>query len=408
MDPAHPGILTTFATPSRPSWSTQPSGSPTTPTFTNNGAGATWTAFDMPGTGYQTAVALTDPTTGLPRLIFGSDTGIWSVLDDNGTFETAIGGTQNGDPTPGINRNGNLQLAQFYYGAAQPSTAAAQAAGALFYGGAQNLGAVSSTGSILTTGNLGWSINGAGQLQSGAGVATDQQGSGTAFNYLLPYEGGNYAYTNFFQVDGVGRTFGLFQASGGQPTPDPQWAPQGVANFALNPVNDSDAVISSSTGRIFSTTNEGVTWFDIGDPAVFGSPTGYSVALGLRCPRPNRPRGSRQPGQLHLRRHPERPDLRHPGWRRQRDQQQLDQYFHWPGRLGRRADHHRPGPRQPRGLRRHRRWRLLHGQLDPLGQQPDPDLGQHHRQSQDPGLLHLRPELRPHDATLSPTTWQPP
>ena len=75
--------------------------------FTNNGAGATWTAFDMPGTGYQTAIALTDPTTGLPRLIFGNDTGIWSVLDDNGTFETAIGSTY---LTPSFNRNGDLQL----------------------------------------------------------------------------------------------------------------------------------------------------------------------------------------------------------------------------------------------------------------------------------------------------------
>ena len=96
----------------------------------------------MPGTGYQTAVAMIDPTTGLPRLIFGNDTGIWSVLDDNGSFETTIGGI---DAAPSVNRNGNLQLAQFYYGAVQPSTAAAEVAGSLFYGGAQNLGAVSST-----------------------------------------------------------------------------------------------------------------------------------------------------------------------------------------------------------------------------------------------------------------------
>ena len=256
--------------------------------FTNNGAGATWTAFDMPGTGYQTAVAIVDPATGLPRLIFGSDTGIWSALDDNGSIETTIGGIFS---APSVNRNGNLQLAQFYYGAVQPSTAAAEVAGALFYGGAQNLGAVSSTAGILTTGDLQWSINAAGQLQSAAGVATDQQGSGTVFNYLFPYEGGDYAYTNFFQVNGIGRTFGLFQAAGGDATPDPQWLPEGVANIAVDPVNDQDAVISSSTGRIFSTNNEGVTWFDIGDPAVFGSPGNYSVALAYGAPDPAAPEG---------------------------------------------------------------------------------------------------------------------
>ena len=149
--------------------------------FTNNGAGVTWTPFDMPGTGYQTAVALIDPTTGLPRLIFGNDTGIWSVLDDNGSFETTIGGF---DSTPGINRNGNLQITQFYYGAAQPSTAAAEAAGALFYGGAQNTGGPSSSPNILTTGDLQWSIP--GQLQSGAGVATDQQGPARSTSICSP------------------------------------------------------------------------------------------------------------------------------------------------------------------------------------------------------------------------------
>ncbi len=95
--------------------------------FTNNGAGVTWMPFDMPGTNYQSAVAVADPTTGLPRLIFGNSQGVWSVLDNNGTLETEIGTEQ----TPGVNRNGNLQITQFYYGAAQPSNAAAQVAHAL-------------------------------------------------------------------------------------------------------------------------------------------------------------------------------------------------------------------------------------------------------------------------------------
>ena len=265
-------------------------------TFTNNGAGATWTAFDMPGTGYQTAVALTDPTTGLPRLIFGNDTGVWSVLDDNGTFETAIGGTQNGAPTPGINRNGNLQLAQFYYGAAQPSNAAAQIAGALFYGAAQDNGGPFSASNILSTGNLQWSVSpgNTSWVLDSSGVAVDQQGLGTVDQYWFPgtprrwqlrlhqFLPGRRRRSDLRPVPGQRRPAHSRPAMGDR---------EGVANIALDPVNDQDAIISSSTGRIFSTTNEGGTWFDIGDPAVFGSPTGYSVALSYGAPDPTAPEG---------------------------------------------------------------------------------------------------------------------
>ena len=102
--------------------------------FTNNGDGVEWIPFDVGGTDYHRIVTMVDPTTGLPRLIFGNDQGIWSVLDNNGTFETQIGAS---DPLPVNSRNGNLQITQFYYGAAQPSNAAALIAGALFYGSAR-------------------------------------------------------------------------------------------------------------------------------------------------------------------------------------------------------------------------------------------------------------------------------
>ena len=59
--------------------------------FINDGFGVTWTPFDVPGTGYQASVAEIDPTTGLPRLIFGNSQGIWSVLDNNGVAETTLG-----------------------------------------------------------------------------------------------------------------------------------------------------------------------------------------------------------------------------------------------------------------------------------------------------------------------------
>ena len=50
-------------------------------------------------------------------------------------------------------------------------------------------------------------------------------------------------------------------------------------------------MISSAVGRIFSTTNQGVNWFDIGDPGVFNNPGGFSVALAYGAPDPNAPEG---------------------------------------------------------------------------------------------------------------------
>ena len=139
------------------------------------------------------------------------------------------------------------------------------------------------------------------------GVGTDQQGLGTAYQYFWPCCGGNY--TDFFQYIGpglsgtglslsgqagggyVGRTFGLLQQAGGLPTPDPQWPYTGGANFAVDPVNSANVVISSSVGRIFSTPNSGVTWFDIGDPGVFGTPNSFSFALAYGAPDPSAPDG---------------------------------------------------------------------------------------------------------------------
>ena len=48
------------------------------------------------------------------------------------------------------------------------------------------------------------------QTLNSSGVAVDQQGSGTLYQYLFPGSGGDF--TNFFQVNGTGRTFGLLQA----------------------------------------------------------------------------------------------------------------------------------------------------------------------------------------------------
>ena len=265
--------------------------------FTNNGAGVQWIPFDMGGTDYHRVVTMVDPTTGLARLIFGNDQGVWSVLDNNGTFENQIGTS---DQLPAINRNGNLQITQFYYGAAQPSSAAAQVANALFYGSAQDNGGPVSDPNVISNGNISWS----GPGGDAGGVGTDQQGAGTAYQYFWGCCGGNSV--DFFQyipagLSGVGlggsspgyigRTFGLLQASNGLPTPDPQWPFGGGANFAINPVNGNDVVISSNVGRIFATSNQGLTWFDIGDPPVFGSPASFTLAMAYGAPDPSAPEG---------------------------------------------------------------------------------------------------------------------
>src|SRR5207253_1886832 len=137
-------------------------------------------------------------------------------------------------------RNGNLQITQFYYGATQPSGLAAQIAGALFYGQAQDDGFPASDPNILDNGNLSWS----GPEGDGGGIATDQTGTGALYQYNWPCCGGNV--TDFFQVNGVGRTFGLLQSSSGNAnTPDPQWPFLGVVNFAVNPISAQQIMISS-------------------------------------------------------------------------------------------------------------------------------------------------------------------
>ena len=193
----------------------------------------------------------------------------------------------------------------------------------MFYGSAQDNGGPSlrpPTSSPTAT------SSGTGPAATPPAWPPTSKATGTLYQYFWPCCGGDD--TDFFQVNGVGRTSGLLQASGGQPTPDPQWPFTGGANFAVDPVNGQDVVISSAVGRIFATTNEGVTWFDIGDPAVFGSPGSFSVALAYGAPDPNAPEGVGNLGNFIYVGTANGTDLRHPGRRRQRHEQQLAQHLH--------------------------------------------------------------------------------
>ena len=186
---------------------------PASPTMVPASSGSRSTAG---GTDYHEMATMIDPTTGLPRLIFGNDQGVWTILDNNGTFETQIGDS---DQLAGLDRNGNLQITQFYYGAAQPSSAAAQIAGALFYGSAQDDGGPVSA----PTCSPAATSRGTAPAATPRGVATDQQGDGTVVPILVAMlrrrDTNFFQYIqpgNIFQVNGMSAaTYGLLQASNG-------------------------------------------------------------------------------------------------------------------------------------------------------------------------------------------------
>ena len=259
--------------------------------FNNVGAVAKWIPFDLGGTDQHRIVTFVDPLTGHARIIIGDDQGVFTGVDDNGTLDTGIGTA--GAPAGSV--NGNLQITQFYYGAVQPSTNVTlnqirQDIGQpfLYAGSAQDNGGPQSVGDILTPGSPGYGdITWGGNGGDATGVATDQQGDSTLYQYWWPCCGGNG--TNFFQVNGTGRTLGLLQQALPGPTPDPQWPTTGGSNFALNPLSGQQVVMSSQAGRVFLTENQGLTWSVIGNPtALDGS---YVPAPAFGAPDPNSPAG---------------------------------------------------------------------------------------------------------------------
>ncbi|MCY2951172.1 MAG: proprotein convertase P-domain-containing protein [Planctomycetota bacterium] len=280
--------------------------------FANSGAGARNTIFGAglsAETYYQhRVITMIDPLTGRSRLFFGDDTGIKTGVDyGDGTVTLGIGtaATATGD------RNGNLGITQFFYGAAQPSNLAAQAALSMFYGNTYHNGYVTATPDMLTTGDINWTNDSSVAIASdgsGGGVATDQQGSGTVYTFRWPegvYPPSGFAPPNnpsdFFTVrpngthDYIGRTSGLLQTTTGNPlTYDPQWPSTYTplttgSNFAVNPVSKDQILVSSVAGRIFGTENQGKKWVAIGDPTALDGT--YAPALAYGAPDPKGPGG---------------------------------------------------------------------------------------------------------------------
>ena len=183
--------------------------------------------------------------------------------------------------------NGNLQITQFYNGAAQPSALAAQVAGALFYGMAQDDGFPASDPNVLNNGDIGWF----GPTGDGTDVVTDETGSGTTYETQWPCcKHDRLGPNEFFQVNGIGRTFGLLQSTSVPPGPslpgtsDPQWPYGPSYNFAVNPVDSQEMIIGSGAGRLFGTQDEGVIWTELAEPSVFDSTTIPALAYGAPDP----------------------------------------------------------------------------------------------------------------------------
>lgn len=283
----------------------------------NDGADGSWDFFTswVDNLGYQRSwtdgfgsskemLAIRDPQTGRTRLLLGNEFGIYSVVDNGqGKVDLGIGSTT----TVMGERNGNLQLGEFYFGATQPSRLASDIAGALLYAmgngvvAGRGLGFPTSTNTILSTGNINWQSP---QLGEGAGgVATDQTGSGLAYRDIPPASVNSpLLESDFFQTKAnngspwVGRTTGLLQA-GDVPPNYGQWTWRQGSNFAVNPIDKTGIVISAqNSGRIFRTsgptTGTGLQWFEIGMPVNTVQPVGslgnvdqaYKSALAFGAP----------------------------------------------------------------------------------------------------------------------------
>jgi subtilisin-like proprotein convertase family protein len=234
-----------------------------------------------PTTDLHRMVSMLDPLTGRTRLIVGDDQGIFSVVDPGDGTTNFIKGIGSASSPTDPSRNGNLQITQFYGGASQPSLLAAQIAGAMFYGEAQDNGFPLSDPNVLTNGNIGWT----GPEGDGQWVGTDQTGRGDVYEYRWPCCGGDTS--NFFVANRTtGRTQGLIV----NPPDTANWPTTGGFNAAINPVSPDgqQIVISSLTGKIFRTSTGGFQWFQIAAPADTGN-SGNAQALAYGAPDPADP-----------------------------------------------------------------------------------------------------------------------
>ena len=299
--------------------------------FYNDGGHTTWTRFDrargprslrrprsdpwgVPTRNVHEIVTYIDPLTGQSRLIFATDQGVYSaVADGSGNLVGSIGGQATLNTASGNqsivtgSRNGNLAIGQIYSGAAQPSQLSADMSvqRGFFYGATQDIGVYQSDPDIINQGTAGYGnlsgnvagINGA-TLDRGtaSSVATQQTfrpgDAGTLYRFRISEDLVGIdrdASTDTVQVNGISKTFRLYQASNPGDTPDPQWPFRFGSNIVVNPLSADQMLISSRAGRIFATTTRGDVWSEIGNPGDLDGT--YAGALAYGCPDPAPPGG---------------------------------------------------------------------------------------------------------------------
>ena len=333
-DPFHPyytPYLNLIANPRNPFLTASTIPVTNTLAFLNSGAKAKFTALDqalkpdtfstdptdpwsVPVRGVHSILPIVDQVTGKTRLIFGTDSGIFTAVDDGrGGLVGSLGSVQSLGTTGGDvkvatgSRNGNLQTAELYYGAAEPSTVAAQASllKGFFYASTNGEGSPYSNTNVINAGQVGYGDTTWKrpylERSSGAGVAVVQTNSsyadfGSFYRYVLPAGIDNQAgpqpsvATDFFQLDLTSRTFNLIQKTNGQfdplvpqrvfDVPDAQFPFRKGYNFAVNPLSGEQALISSEEGRVYSTENGGRFWNEIANPGQLDSTNVQALAYG--------------------------------------------------------------------------------------------------------------------------------
>ncbi|QEL17919.1 proprotein convertase P-domain-containing protein [Limnoglobus roseus] len=281
------GFLNVYRNPNDPFAATSSLYFTNVASIRNTGTGARYQAiFPEAQTDVHRVITFVDPVTGQTRLIVGDDQGVASaVYDGDGNLVTGLGSSSQAITLPTKIRNGNLQTVQFYSSTVHPSQLAAEIAGALYYGVAQDNGFPRSNTDILQTG-VGTSpamLSWAGAAGDGSWALTDQTGSGTNYQYHWPCCNNDVGDPNqFFLVNSVGKTQGLIQPGDNPVTGAGNWAMLGGPKFAVNPTDASGLAISSLiTGKFFRSVNQGVQWFQVTGA---GTPTDYSQAIAFGSP----------------------------------------------------------------------------------------------------------------------------
>ena len=286
-----------------------------------------------PVRGIHQILTIQDPLTGLSRQIFATDNGVYTSVDDGSG--RLVGPTIGNNVVVSGSRNGDLQIAQENQGAIQPSQYAA--ANSLLPG----LGLIFAT--TRSSGIAQSAVNVENQAYTAANYAADviagvadpvsgyygdlsynvesyvaafneyfqtgvdrggAQGLATQQNLPLvdpknptaPLSvGALYAYrysedlsgldvrptTDNVQVNDTGIANQLFLTSQNGDSVDPaNWPFRGGYNLVVNPLNQLEMLISSQTGTVFATDNEGLTWAVIGNPQDLDGSNAQALAYG--------------------------------------------------------------------------------------------------------------------------------